>query len=88
MNAVRQIVDSNELSQVIRLPKSLQNRQVEVIVMPIVESPIKRQITRSQLKARLSGSVTEAITGVLPDDADVNLGDLRAERRAKYESFD
>ena len=82
MNAVRQIVDGNALAQIIKLPKYLQSRQVEVIVMPVVQDRSRRQITRSQLDALLSGSNTEALTGSLSID-DIEIDQIRAERRTK-----
>ena len=88
MTAVRHIVDSNLLSQIVELPKSFRSKQVEIIVMPVVQSKIKQQVTRSQLNALLDGSHTEAISGILTSDDDMALEDLRAERRAKYEYLD
>jgi len=88
MNAVRQVVDGNVLAQIIKLPKYFQSRQVEVIVMPVAQNRNRRPTTRSQLTSLLRGSNTEALTGTLSADNDIEIDQLRAERRAKYESFD
>jgi len=88
MNAVRQVVDGNALAQIIKLPKHMQSKQVEIIVMPIEENRKRRPITRSQLEVLLKGSNTETLTGTLPAEFDVEADQIRTERRAKYESFD
>jgi len=88
MNAVRQVVNGDTLAKVIKLPKHLQSRQVEIIVMPVEQNVRRRPITRSQLEALLSGSNTEALTGALPAEFDVEIDQIRIERRAKYESLD
>jgi hypothetical protein len=38
MNAIRQFIDGDILSQIITLPKHLQNQKLEVIVFPVSES--------------------------------------------------
>jgi len=88
MNAVRQIVDGNTLAQIIKLPKHMQSRQVEIIVMPVEQNRKRHPTTRSQLEALLIGSNTEALTGSLSAEFDAEIDQIRIERRAKYESFD
>lgn len=88
MNVVRQVVDGSVLAQIIRLPKHLQSKQVEIIVMPIEQNQNRQIISRSQLEARLSGSNTEVLTGALPIEFDTEVDKIRAERRIKYENFD
>jgi len=88
MNAVRQVVDGNTLAQIIKLPEHMQSRQVEIIVIPVEQNRRRHPIKRSQLEALLSGSNTEALTGSLPANFDVEVDQIRIERRAKYESSD
>jgi hypothetical protein len=42
MDAIRKIVNSDELISVVSIPKSLQNKQVELIILPVDEQPRKR----------------------------------------------
>ena len=88
MNAVRQIVDGNELSQVVKLPRHLRDKKVEIIVFPVPDEEDKpfRTTTRSQLEAMLPGSRTEAMSGALSAAGDIDLAQIRAERLAKYEN--
>jgi len=88
MNTVRKVVAGSTLAQIIELPKYLQDTQVEIIVMPIVQNRSHQPVTRRQLEALLCGSDTEALTGALATDIDLDIVQLRAERRAKYESVD
>jgi hypothetical protein len=86
METVRQVVDGRVLGKVMTLPKPMQNIFVEVVVTPL-EKPTKPKMTRAQLQAKLKGSHTEALFGVLQNDS-TTLKDYRAERRAKYERVD
>ena len=88
MSAVRQIVSGSILSQVISLPKNLQNSQVEVIVRPVAQKERSHPMTCEQLQRLLYGSHTEALSGVILTDDDIDLDELRAERRTKYERSD
>jgi len=87
MDSVRQIIDGKLLSQVIPLPKSLQNILVEVTVTPAAKKAMP-QINRNELLAKLKGSKTEALTGILDPKTDMSISEIRAERRMKYERPD
>ena len=85
MHTIIQIVDGRVLSQVIALPKALQDVKVRITISPIVETK-NQQLTRSVLRSRLKGSHTAALTGVLKQAANADFKELQAERRAiKYE---
>jgi len=64
METVHQIIESQQLSKVIKLPKSLQNTLVEITIKPAGKKT-KPVLTRSKLHAQLHGSHTEFLSGVL-----------------------
>ena len=85
METVSQIVDGQLLSQVISLPKTLQNILVEVTVKPAAQNTKQPILTRNALRKKLQGSHTESLSGILPS-VSVSLDELRAERRMKYDN--
>ncbi|MCL2321569.1 MAG: hypothetical protein FWC47_05605 [Oscillospiraceae bacterium] len=85
METVSQIVDGRLLSQVISLPKTLQNILVEVTVRPATQNPKQPILTRSTLRKQLQGSHTESLSGVLAS-VSLSLDELRMERRMKYDN--
>ncbi|GHU81023.1 hypothetical protein FACS1894191_7470 [Clostridia bacterium] len=87
MEAVRQIIDGNLLNSVIPLPESFRNMKVEVTIKPASEENSLPFTTRAQLRAMLSGSVTQSISGALPY-TDMTPEDFRNERLRKYERAD
>ena len=84
MKAIRKIVEGNVLNQVIDLPVEMQNTLVEIVIAP-VEKSINTTLSRSELRAKLPGSHTQMLTGVLPSSAEITIAELRKERRMKYE---
>ena len=84
MEAIHQVIDGSILNKVITLPKPMQDMVVEVIIKP-VKKQSKPRLTRSELRAMLKGSHTEALTGIISNSGDMSLKKHRAERRAKYE---
>ena len=82
MEAVCQVVEGHVLGQVITLPKSFQETKVRITVVPVIQKKTEK-ITRKMLREKLKGSDIEAITGILKDAGDINLNEMRAERRAK-----
>ena len=84
METVSQIVDGRLLSQVISLPKTLQNILVEVTVRPAAQSLRQPILTRNTLRKQLQGSHTESLSGVLAS-VSLSLDELRMERRMKYD---
>ena len=87
MEVVKQIIDSNLLSSVISLPKSFQNKKVEVIVSLTEEKTILPKLTMKEIDEILKGSITESLIGSVPQ-SNMSLDDYRAERLKKYESVD
>jgi len=87
MDSVQRTIDGKVLSQILALPKSLQNIRVSVTVTPAEEEKIPK-IKRSELLAKLPGSKTEALTGILDPETDMTLDEIRAERRMRYERPD
>jgi len=87
MEAVHQVIDGKILNQVVTLPKTMQDILVEIVVRP-AEGQTKAMLTRNELRARLAGSHTESLSGVIQIDEDVMLQEFRAERRNKYECVD
>ena len=87
MEAIRKIVEGKILNQVVALPVTMHNKLVEVIILP-VEHSANSTLKRSELRAMLSGSHTESLSGALPSDAELTVAEVRRERRAKYERAD
>jgi len=87
MEAVRQIIDGQLLRGIIPLPSHLQNKKVEVIVIPMEEKPEELRITRGELEALVKGSMAESLCGIVTDTG-MTLDDYRAERLSKYERTD
>jgi hypothetical protein len=93
MNAVRQIVDSSALENIVKLPNSFKkNKKVEVIVFPVAEAQSqekpKTRLTRKQLRESMEGSITEELSGILSSASSMTLDDIRAERLAKHDRID
>jgi hypothetical protein len=84
MEAIRQIIDSTLLSNVIPLPKIFQNKKVEVIVLLKEEQTALPLLTKDGIDDMLKNSVTESLIGVLPR-SDMTLEDYRTERLTKYD---
>ena len=85
MEAVRQVIDSNLLRGVVSLPKSFQQKKVEIIIFVKEEENTLPTFTKSDIDSLLSGSITESLIGVLPR-SNKTLDDYRSERLAKYEA--
>ena len=84
MEAVRQIVDSTLLKDIVTLPKGFQNKKVEVIVLLQEEKAIKPILTGIDINSLLKGSLTESLIGAIPQ-SNLTLDDYRAERLVKYD---
>jgi hypothetical protein len=85
MEALRKIIDSKSLETLIPLPKSFQNKDIEIIILPINEKKEKPHITKHMIDKMLPGSITQSLIGVIPL-SDISLDDVRLERLQKYES--
>ena len=84
---VRQIIDSNLLNDIIPLPRTFQNKKVEVIVLLPEEKADLPSLTEDEINEMLKGSITETLIGAVPDSGK-SLEDYRSERLKKYEHFD
>lgn len=97
MDAVRQIVDGSALATLIRLPRSLHGKKVEVIVLPVSENAVVNEgkksadipkITRARLEELRTTSTASKLTGSIPHPY-VTIQQIREERLGeKYGSFD
>ena len=87
MEVVHQFIDGKILSQVITLPKPMQEMLVEIVVKPAKKNEAS-SLSRSELSKLLRGSHTESLTGALVASDNMTLKELRAERRLKYERID
>ena len=77
MEFVRKIIDSNVLDQVLTLPHSFHNHQVEILVFPV-------QDRKTQLNNLMEGSITQSLIGAIPHP-DITLDEIRALRLKKYD---
>lgn len=84
MEFVRRIVDANSIMKVIKLPDSLKNRKVEIIILPV--DGIQNETIRNS--SRISGisEVTQSLIGSIPL-SDISLEQVKEERLEKYESI-
>jgi hypothetical protein len=87
MEAVKQIISSDLLNGVIALPRVMQNKKVEVIVMLAEEKRELPSLTKDRIDAMMKGSITESLIGALPY-LSMPLEDYRTERLRKYECVD
>ena len=85
MEAVRQVINSDLLQGIVSLPKSFQQKKVEIIVFIKEDKSTIPSFTKSDIDSLLPGSITESLIGALPQ-SDKTLDDYRSERLAKYET--
>ena len=85
MEAVRQVINSSLLSNIISLPTSFHNKNIEITVVLKEENNSLPSLTGLNIDAMLAGSVTESLIGALPN-TNKTLDDYRAERLLKYET--
>lgn len=80
MEVLREVMNSNRLKTLFAVPKSMENMEVEVIVLPLADKrKHKREI---DVEAAL-----KSITGIIPDEG-MSLDDYRNERLEKYVGVD
>jgi hypothetical protein len=85
MEFVRQIMEGADLANVVPLPKSFQNKKVEVIVLPIAEKTAQKKPSSGSMEEMLEGSITQLLIGAVPCSK-ISLEEIREERLKKYES--
>ena len=86
MEFVREIVDSSVLEQVIPLPRSFQDRKVEVLVFPVQEQEKKPGAGRERISELMEGSITQSLIGAVPH-SDITPEQIRSLRLRKYDGF-
>lgn len=84
MEFVRRIVDANSIMKVIKLPDSLKNRKVEIIILPV--DGIQNKTIRNSSGIPDISEVTQSLIGSIPL-SDISLEQVKEERLAKYESI-
>jgi hypothetical protein len=91
MEAIREIVSGKALSYIINLPKSLRNRQVEIIVFPVGEVAANKsipKISRNEILHMKKSSSSVKLTGAIPH-APITIAEIREERiTEKYGRID
>jgi hypothetical protein len=86
MEALRKIIDSKALETLFPLPKSFQNKDIEIIILPVNKKEGKPYVTRQMIDEMLPGSITQSLIGAVPS-SNISLEDIRLERLQKYESI-
>ncbi|MDR0853304.1 MAG: hypothetical protein LBN34_02940 [Clostridiales Family XIII bacterium] len=90
MDAIREIVNGNALSSIIKLPKSLRDKQVEVIILPINEevSDTEIKVSRDILRQMKKNATVTKLTGAISHEP-ITIAEIREERLVdKYGSID
>jgi hypothetical protein len=89
MTAVRKIVDSRDLAGIFELPPALENRKIEVLLLP-VEEPVEKAgvkwLTKAQIEEWAKAPKIQALRGVLRGTnlpADITSKDIRDRRLAE-----
>ena len=81
MEVVRKYIDASSLMSIMSLPKTFQNRKLEVIILPVEE------YSEKSLKSSEVENIVESLVGVIPNE-NMSLEDYRKERLRKYEIID
>ena len=81
MEVIRKFVDARKLMPIISLPETMQNRKLEVIILPAEERENVRY------KNQDIENIVDSLTGSIPDNG-MTLEDYRAERLSKYKNID
>ena len=79
MEAIKQVVNSNLLGNIISLPASIKNKSIEITIVLKEEDKIIPPLTTQNIDSMLVGSVTKSLIGTLPN-TNRTLNDYRAER--------
>ncbi|GHT64092.1 hypothetical protein AGMMS50239_21160 [Bacteroidia bacterium] len=87
MEALRRIVDTDTLKTLLSLPESFRSKQVEIIVLPVVENKRSPQLTKSAIDNMLQDSITQSLIGSVPL-SNISLDDIKKERLQKHENID
>ena len=76
MEAVRRIVDADELDGIVNLPESMRKKRL-VLLISSLEGKNKKDVEQT----------VQSLLGALPDEG-LSLSDYRRERLQKYEAAD
>jgi hypothetical protein len=87
METLRRIVNSDIVNEFIPLPQSFMNKQIEVIMSPIVSREEIQKLDMGLIDDMLKGSITQSLIGAI-ELKNISLKDIRNERLSKYESID
>ena len=90
MTAVREIVDSSSLADIVKLPPAFMNRKVEVIVFPVEDAAkVIPKFTIAQIEEAANSPKVQAIVGLLKDAGlppEITIKDIRKMRlEEKYQ---
>ncbi|MCL1804108.1 MAG: hypothetical protein FWG30_10860 [Eubacteriaceae bacterium] len=83
MEAIRKIIDSSLLIDIVALPESFRSKKVEIIILPVDERPTQQAFTMNDLNEMLEGSITESLIGILPNSGK-SIENYRSERLSKF----
>jgi hypothetical protein len=89
MTAVRKIVDSSDLAGIFELPPALENRRIEVLLLPVEEPEEKacvKPLTRAQIEGWAKAPEIQALRGILKGTnlpKDITGKDIRGIRLAE-----
>ena len=85
MEFIREIIDSDKLDQILALPRSFQDRKLEILVFPVQKNEEGITIDRNERKVLMEDSITQSLIGALPHP-DISPDEIRALRLKKYDS--
>jgi regulator of PEP synthase PpsR (kinase-PPPase family) len=77
MEITQDILNSSILEDIVKLPESMKNKPVKIVVTPIEDVDFEKA---------LEGSISQSLVGVL-HASNITLEEIRAERLKKYEGL-
>ena len=80
MEVLREVINSEKLKPLFAVPKSMENMEVEVIVLPLADRSKQKRVIDVEL-------ALDSITGILKEEG-MSLKDYRDERLGKYANID
>jgi len=85
MTALRQVIDSSVLKNILDLPTDFLNKKVEIIMFPVEEKK-KPRLTMAQIDEWTKTPEIQSLIGALKTTdlpPDINMSDIRNERLAE-----
>jgi len=95
MTAVRKLVDAHILADMFDLPPAFKNKKIEVILLPVEDSPEEAPIslqkdfsrfTAAQIEEWAQAPEVQTLVGALKEaglPSDISMADIRSERLAE-----